>query len=515
MPRQNVHAFSPFSQSLQGAFMSCSQTTTSRHPISSNAGAMAAGYAMEGARTFAADAICRRPLLRPASQEDGRRAAIRHFLGAHGQLLPATHVADTSPSLIERTGQTCTAVAREGMRQAGALADRLVKLAMAIDAGLRFPAGAAGAPACAHPRNGDQTCAPDGGSQAVKRPGTGGVSVSFGVGANKADVAAFVESRTAPGDGKQPGASSTTSDGASQAFVVKSALAVHAYHGDLRQADTLLRAGADVNEADANGNTALMVAARMGQADIVRRLLEAGARVDPASRVGLTALHMAVLAENAEVTRMLLEKAPQLDQPEHAGFTPLSLAVQSDQLGLVQALLAAGANPNIAVPGTSRLSGLTPLLTAVLHRNHGIARLLLGAGADVHYVTGNGRNALLFAVQRDDPEMVDLLSRANASPCSLPPGERSAFQEAVESGQHDMVESMLRHPKTYPCPTLQLMDALQRAVYHGDLRMSSLLLEHGAPADQEAQTGALGLAIQLGHHGIADLLRKHGARQSA
>ena len=74
-----------------------------------------------------------------------------------------------------------------------------------------------------------------------------------------------------------------------------------------------------------------------------------------------------------------------------------------------------------------------------------------------------------------------------------------------------MVESMLRHPKTHPCPTLLLMDALKRAVYRGDLRMTSLLLEHGAPADQEEQTGALRRAIQLGHHGIADLLRRHGA----
>ena len=499
--------------------MSCSQTTTTRQPISSNAGAMAAGYAMESTRAFAADPICRRPLLRPASQEDGRRAAIRHFLGTHGQLLPAMPVAATSPSLMERTVQTCTAVAGEGMRQAGLLVGRLSRLAAAIDAGLRFPAAAAGAPACAHPVQGDQTCAPDGGSQAVKRPakqpGAGGVSFKFSAGASQASVPASVGLRMPPGDSKQPDASSTTSDDASQAVVVRSALAAHAYHGDLRQVDLLLQAGADVNEADANGNTALIVAARMGQADIVRRLLEAGAGVDPANNAGLTALHMAVEAGNVGITGMLLEKAPQLDRLENGGFTPLSIAVHSDHVQLVEALLAAGANPNIAVSGTSRLSGLTSLLAAVLHKQHGIVRLLLGAGADVDYVTSNGRNALLFAVQRNDAEMVDLLSRADANPCSMPPGERSAFQEAVESGQHDMVESMLRHPKTHPCPALLLMDALQRAVYRGDLRMTSLLLEHGAPADQEAQTGALGLAIELGHHAIADLLRRHGARQSA
>ncbi len=486
--------------------MSCSQTTTTRQPISSNAGAMAAGYAMESTHAFAADAICRRPLLRPASQEDGRRAAIRHFLNTHGQLLPVASAPGSSPGVIERTGQACAGVASEGMRQAGMLAGRLSRMAMEIDAGLRFPTAAAGAPACA----------PDGGSQAMQREGTGtgGVSFTFTAGASQTDVPASIALRMAPGGGKQSDAPSTTSDDASQAFVVKSALAAHAYHGDLGRVDALLQAGADVNEADANGNTALIVATRMGQADIVRRLLEAGAGVDHANNAGLTALHMAVEAGNVEITGMLLEKAPQLDRLENGGFTPLSIAVHSDHVQLVQALLAAGANPNIVVSGTSRLSGLTPLLTAVLHKQHGIVRLLLGAGANVDYATSNGRNALLFAVQRNDAEMVDLLSRADANPCSTPPGERSAFQEAVESGQHDMVESMLRHPKTHPCPALLLMDALQRAVYRGDLRMTSLLLEHGAPADQEAQMGALGLAIQLGHHAIADRLRKHGARQS-
>jgi ankyrin repeat protein len=470
--------------------MSYSQTATSRHPISSNAGAMAAGYAIESSHAFAADAICRRPLLRPASQEDGRRAAIRHFLNLHGQLLQAAPVPGTSPGLVEQAGQACTAVAGEGMRQAGVLVGRLAKLATAIDAGLRFPAATAAAPSCTVGTDGTRSCAPDG--------------------ASRPDVPAPSGLRTEPGSSKQAEAPSTTSEGASHTFFVESALGVHAHSGNLRQVNALLQAGTDVNEADANGNTALLVAARMGQAGIVRRLLEAGADVNLANHNGLTSLHMAVLAENVEVTRMLLEKMPQLNRLDPTGFTPLSLAVQHDQPKLVHALLAAGADPSIAVSGTSPLSGLTPLMTAVLHQHHEIAGLLLQAGADVNHVTANGRDALLFAVQRNDPRMVNQLSRADAKPCSTPPGERSAFQKAVESGQHDMVEFMLRHAKTYPCPTPLLMEALQRAVHRGDHRMTSLLLEHSAPADQEAQAAALGLAIKLGHDSIADLLRRHG-----
>jgi hypothetical protein len=54
--------------------MSCNQTSTSRTALASNAGAMAAGYAPDTRHAMAADILCRRPQLRPASQEDGRRA---------------------------------------------------------------------------------------------------------------------------------------------------------------------------------------------------------------------------------------------------------------------------------------------------------------------------------------------------------------------------------------------------------------------------------------------------------
>ena len=496
--------------------MFCSQTTTTRHPISFNAGAMAAGYAMESTRAFAADTICRRPLLRPASQEDGRRAAIRHFLGTHGQLLPATPVAGTSPSLMERTVQTCTAVAGEGMRQAGILASRVSQLALAIDTGLRFPTVAAGAPACANEAGGQQGCAPDGTSQPEKPESavTGGVSFRFSVGASQADGSTSSGAHAKPGSNKRSDAGPDVAKGVHQNDV-RSELVMRAYQEYLREVDLRLKAGADVNEVDAQGNTALIAAILHGQEPVVRRLLEAGADVDYVNRVGMSALDLAVSTGSTEITRMLLEKSPQLDRINAAGYTPLHIAVQTDYPDIVRALLSAGADPNIVLTAPHALPGLAPLMTVVLHKNHQIADMLLRAGADVHYVIPNGRDALLFAVRRNDPEMVDLLSRADAKPCSVPPGERSAFQEAVESGQHAMVASMLRHAKSHPCPPLLLMDALQRAVYRNDFRMTSLLLEYGAPADQEAQTGALGLAIQLGHHAIADLLRKHGARQSA
>lgn len=505
--------FPSCSPSSESASMSCNQTHANRSSLASNAGAMAAGYAPQAAHALAADHLCRRPQLHPARQEDGRRAAIRHYLNINGHLLPAAPAQTARPGLVERARQACASAASAGLRQAAMLAGQLSHWAMAFDVGLRFPMAAAETPSCATDTDGDQACVSDGGSRTAGQhiPRKGGVSIKFSASSIQADILVSHELHTAPG-GKHTEAATDTSAGASQTYAIKSALAVHAHGGDLGQVDALLNAGANVNEADANGNTALMVAVRMGQASIARRLLEAGADADLANRDGVTALHLAAMANNEEIARMLLEKRPQLDRREVNGWTPLFIAVHEGHHGVMHALLGAGADPNAAVSGTSRLNGMTPLEDAVLHKEHRIVGMLLQAGADVHHPSPKGRTALLYAVQREDPEMVDLLSRADAHPYSMPPGEESAFDLAVESGRHDMVASMLRHPKTHPCPTRMLITALERAVHLGDLKMISLLLEHGA-AGPEVQAAALNLAFGLENGPIADLLRRHGERQ--
>lgn len=84
----------------------------------------------------------------------------------------------------------------------------------------------------------------------------------------------------------------------------------------------LLAKGANPNQRDGGGNTALMLAAQLGFAE------------------GLA---------------LLIDRRAQVDLPNSSGETPLIRAVQNRDIATVRTLLAAGANPNKA----DTASGLT------------------------------------------------------------------------------------------------------------------------------------------------------------
>ncbi|KDO17787.1 hypothetical protein SPRG_16807 [Saprolegnia parasitica CBS 223.65] len=62
------------------------------------------------------------------------------------------------------------------------------------------------------------------------------------------------------------------------------------------------------NDSDLHGETALMLAARMGQTDVVRCLLKANAKVNLKNNRGETALWLAALSGHVDVVKQLLER---------------------------------------------------------------------------------------------------------------------------------------------------------------------------------------------------------------
>jgi ankyrin repeat protein len=69
----------------------------------------------------------------------------------------------------------------------------------------------------------------------------------------------------------------------------------------------LIEAGAEVDNVDENGTTALMVAARTGYTSVARLLIEAGADVHKMSESGYTSLGLARIYDHDLVVSLLLE----------------------------------------------------------------------------------------------------------------------------------------------------------------------------------------------------------------
>ena len=84
----------------------------------------------------------------------------------------------------------------------------------------------------------------------------------------------------------------------------------------------LLARNADPNLGDRNGDTPLILAARLGFTEGAARMLMHRAQVDKANKLGETALIVAVQQRQTGIVKMLLEAGANPDKADHAsGYT--------------------------------------------------------------------------------------------------------------------------------------------------------------------------------------------------
>lgn len=135
----------------------------------------------------------------------------------------------------------------------------------------------------------------------------------------------------------------------------------------------LLEHGADPNATDSSNHAPLYcVANSIGDdliaAAIAERLIAAGALVNAAGGVQrCTALHMAARRGNSEVISTLCKRGANVDAIDRAGNTPLRRAVNCNRLTAARVLLSYGASPTSVGSGglTPREAARTPEVRAV------------------------------------------------------------------------------------------------------------------------------------------------------
>lgn len=146
------------------------------------------------------------------------------------------------------------------------------------------------------------------------------------------------------------------------------------------------------------GDTALMFAARVGDSTSAKLLVAAGANVNDADAWGISATVLAAHSGYGELVEFLLEKGADPNAAA-AGFTALHVAIMRRDEKMVSALLAHGADPNTPLrtwTPTRRASrdfnfhpalvGATPFWLAARFSQPGVTRLLVKHGADPLFV---------------------------------------------------------------------------------------------------------------------------------
>jgi ankyrin repeat protein len=178
------------------------------------------------------------------------------------------------------------------------------------------------------------------------------------------------------------------------AVAVRATLADAAEKRDKTAVRVLLKSGADVNAAQADGTTALHWATYHDDAEMAASLVKAGANVKAVNRYGMSPLAEACMNGHAAVVKLLLEAGADANAAMKGGETVLMLAARSGNLGAVNALLARGANLN----ARERL-GQTALMWAAAEGHTVVVRTLIESGADLNATLDSGFTAFFFAVR--------------------------------------------------------------------------------------------------------------------
>lgn len=165
----------------------------------------------------------------------------------------------------------------------------------------------------------------------------------------------------------------------------------------------------------------LIVAAAMGDEDVVRRLLKCyDAKIwteqERQDEEGLTAMMHAAISGHESIVRLLIEAGGDVtERSACGGWTALMHAVYNEHESIVRLLIECGSDVNtktyegdLTYGGERELWSV--LMIAAHYGNESIVRLLIEAGADVPYREAQfGRTALMLAAENGYESIVRLL----------------------------------------------------------------------------------------------------------
>ena len=196
----------------------------------------------------------------------------------------------------------------------------------------------------------------------------------------------------------------------------------------------LLKNRVDVNAAQPDGSTPLMLAAERNDAEIAGLLVRARANVNAANEYGATALSVACASGNVALINLLLDAHADPNAALLSGETPLMTAVDQGDISTASVLLEHGADAN----AKEARGGQTALMWAAANRSPALVKLLVGHGADVRARSNGGFTPLLFAAQQGDVESGRTLLRAGADMNDGSARDRmTPLTIAAASGNHD------------------------------------------------------------------------------
>ncbi|KAK2745137.1 hypothetical protein FQN57_004044 [Myotisia sp. PD_48] len=267
--------------------------------------------------------------------------------------------------------------------------------------------------------------------------------------------------------------------------------------------ELLLLGGADIDDSNENGQSAIFYAVKGGHAKTVKFLVERGAKVDRCDTSGLTPLCFAILNNRPAMIELLLATAKfQNWVTEKALMT----AVRNGKDTAARRLLQHGVSIEAVGIATS------DILIAAKNGDYEIAKLLLERGGSIKANDQAGGEILRLASSKGKRELVSLLLEKGADIESADPRKDTPLICASENGHYEIVKLLLnKRAKVYPGSPGWSPLAVASASGHYEIVKLLLAKEAYVHSNHLHTVNPLTAAARNGRHEIINLLLENGA----
>lgn len=262
----------------------------------------------------------------------------------------------------------------------------------------------------------------------------------------------------------------------------------------------------------------LHVAAAHGQAEVLDILLEHGAQLNQTDDTGATALHEAARANQLATATALITAGTALDTQTQRGKTPLHL---TDHPEIIRALLHAGANPHLQdrfeqtpmkylLNYALRFKALRPIKNAAL-------TTYVDEGVSFPVTSDAGRYTLHTAALIGHAVLLDTLLTRGADPTMPNDNGGTLLHSATLGGMASIMERLIQEGADVNAANRYGLTPLFLAAMEGHSDLVERLIALGANPQHQASNGkrAVDYAVDFGHAAIVELFRQRGLEPQA
>ena len=286
----------------------------------------------------------------------------------------------------------------------------------------------------------------------------------------------------------------------------------------LEKINLLLEAGAYINAKDEFGDTALMIAARNDDYELIETLLHAGADPDIANEKGFRPIHVVIKNGNIQSLELLLKNGSKINSLDERVIEPIFYAIENKNEQVILALLEHG---KIDFEMEDE-NGDHVFAAACKTLSEDVIVKMLMLGADPLDADWNNITPLEIAVKNNDARLVFAML---TTPKVIWPGDAlvkkiiSINNKIKNEGMTLLfkklqeISAILKNSKLINEPESNGLTPLQEAATNENWLKAELLIKAGANVDLDPTNSGTPLMFfaENGDASLVDLLLMYGA----